>query len=344
MQSSLLRDSSRSTRFRPQLTELESRITPVVAYALSDNRLIAFDTSNPAAASAPLAITGVNSSETLVGIDVRPQNGMLYGLGYNPNIGTVQLYLINNTNGVATPVGATGQFQSAGGTPMRVGVNANSRIDLDFNPAADRLRVVVSNGGATGGGQNFRINPNNGQFIDGDFGGPGTVAGLNMDGEIKGATFTVQGTAYTNNFPNTGAVTTQYTLDDVSSQIAIQNPPNSGTQTAAQTRYSSLRVQPRHLRRLRHRLERRRARDERGGDLRDCLRLRQRLRQYLPADHDLPPDRPDDRHRDQPRPDSRRAASSESRSAATATQCRPVRHAHDRLGAQRHDDATRPLQ
>src|SRR5262245_40238426 len=83
------------------------------AVALSNNALIRLDTGNPGAADAPVAIVGVNPGEVMVGIDIRPQNGYLYGLGYNSGSGTVQLYAVSYRNGKAAPVGASGTFVAA---------------------------------------------------------------------------------------------------------------------------------------------------------------------------------------------------------------------------------------
>jgi hypothetical protein len=191
---------------------------------IGGNRLVAFASTFPAGLEAPTAITGINAGETLVSIDRRPQNGFLYGLGFNDVAGTVQLYSISPTSGVATPIGTTGSFVGADGvTPTPVGAGAGTRFGIDFNPTVDRVRVVNS------AGQNFRMNPNNGAFVDGN----ATVANLNMDGGINGPTTTVQETAYTNSAPSATA-TTQYTLDASTDALCIQNPPNAGTQTACQ--------------------------------------------------------------------------------------------------------------
>src|SRR5687767_12637108 len=50
---------------------------------LSNNMLSAFPATFPAGFEAPVAITGVMTGDVLVSIDRRPQNGFLYGLGYN---------------------------------------------------------------------------------------------------------------------------------------------------------------------------------------------------------------------------------------------------------------------
>ncbi len=168
------------------------------------------------------AITGLTAGDTLVGLDVRPLNRFLYGLGFNNVAGTVQLYAVDPNNGRATPVGTAGGFVDGAGNPAAI---QGTDFGFDFNPSVDRIRVVTNTG------QNFRMNPNTGAFIDGDLGGAaGSVAGVNQDGPINGGTTTVDGAAYTNNAMNNGGVTTLYTLDAITNALYIQNPPNAGTQ------------------------------------------------------------------------------------------------------------------
>jgi Domain of unknown function (DUF4394)/Calx-beta domain len=189
-----------------------------------DNRIAALTAALPSRSATPVAVSGLNAGDSLVAIDVRPQNGRLYGLGKNTMAGTVQLYHISPLTGVATAVGTTGTFVAVDGTtPVPI---TGTRFGMDFNPTVDRLRI------ATNTGQNFRMNPNTGAFIDGDLGGAaGSVPGLNQDGPINSGTTSVGAAAYTNNAPNV-TVTTLYTLDPASDQLFIQNPPNAGTQTS----------------------------------------------------------------------------------------------------------------
>ncbi len=188
---------------------------------LSNNMLAAFPSVAASGFDTPVAITGLNTGDTLVSIDRRPQNGFLYGLGYNATAGTVQLYNISSQTAVATPIGAVGSFVAAdGATPVRIGADASTTFGMDFNPTVDRVRVVNS------AGQNFRMNPNNGALVDFD----ATTPGVQMDGAINGPTMSVQETAYTNSVPN-ATVTTQYTVDQTIDALCIQNPPNNGTQT-----------------------------------------------------------------------------------------------------------------
>ena len=72
---------------------------PAHAFALSGSNLISFHPASPTVANTT-AITGVNASETLVGIDFRPQNGLLYGLGVNAASDTATLYVISQRTGV----------------------------------------------------------------------------------------------------------------------------------------------------------------------------------------------------------------------------------------------------
>jgi hypothetical protein len=205
-------------------------VTPDAQAVTDASEVVSFNTQQPLSASIS-TFSGITVGQTIVSIDRRPQNGLLYGLGYAPATGVIQLYLLSLRGGVATAIGTTGIFVDGAGDPARVGSDASSKIGMDFNPSVDRIRVVTNTG------QNFRINPNTGAFVDGDLGGgSGSVAGLNMDGPINGGTITLGETAYTNNQPSTIASppTTQYTLDAATDSLFIQVPPNAGTQTSGQ--------------------------------------------------------------------------------------------------------------
>ncbi|MCW1913336.1 DUF4394 domain-containing protein [Luteolibacter sp. GHJ8] len=191
-------------------------------YVLTDdNRLVSFCDTAVASASPPMAITGLQSGDSLVAIDVRPLNQQLYGLARNTTSGGLALYHLSPETGTANLVGPAQPLVDASGTPVATAAN---RFDIDFNPAVDRLRIVSTSG------LNVRMNPNTGDYLDSSE----TTAGMNPDGPINGATTGVDGTAYTNNDPVTG-ITTQYTFDSSTDSIYIQNAPNSGTQTEGKT-------------------------------------------------------------------------------------------------------------
>ncbi len=159
---------------------------------------------------APVAITGLQSGESLVGLDFRPVSGILYGLG-----STSRVYTINQVTGVATQVG------SAPFTPALSG----TEFGFDFNPVPDRIRLVSNNG------QDLRLNPNNGALAATD-----GMLKFNTGDPNAGATPSLVGSAYTNNFAG-GVVTTLYNIDSKLDTLVTQGSingapvsPNDGTQ------------------------------------------------------------------------------------------------------------------
>lgn len=193
-----------------------------LAYALSGNALRTFDPAQPSSATFQ-PVSGINAGETLVGIDVRPANGMLYGLGVNAGNDTGTLYVISR-DAFASPVGTAGSIAFTTDGATLVDLPAGD-YGFDVNPVADRIRVVTSTG------LSFRVNPTTGAPLDGNNGG-GTVTGTNPDGPINGATTGAGGAAYTNSGSNLATATTLYALDATTDQLTIQNPPNTGTQTS----------------------------------------------------------------------------------------------------------------
>jgi hypothetical protein len=161
--------------------------------------LVTFDSATPGTIGASVAITGLQSGESLLGIDRRPADGLLYGLGSSSRV-----YTINTTSGLATAVGAT-PF-----TPALTG----TAFGFDFNPVPDRIRVVSTDT------TDFRLNPNN-----------GTVAGMDTPlayaAGDKGAGIIprVVGLAYTNNFNGT-AVTTLFGIDSNRDVLVMQGGPD----------------------------------------------------------------------------------------------------------------------
>ncbi|GAA1808133.1 hypothetical protein GCM10009795_061690 [Nocardioides hankookensis] len=193
------------------------------AYALNGSSLLSFATADPSDVTAK-PITGVAAGDTLVGLDVRPQNGQLYALGVNATADTATVYVVHEQTGYAAVVGTPGSvsFTTDGATTVDLPDPATVGYGFDINPAVDRIRV-------TAGSLNFRVNPNTGAPVDGNNGG-GVATGTNPDGPTNSGTTTVDGSAYTNNLPTTANVTTLYTLDAATNSLYIQNPANSGTQ------------------------------------------------------------------------------------------------------------------
>jgi hypothetical protein len=165
----------------------------------ADQRLVTVPECAPARMKAIGAVSGLAGADTaLVGIDFRIQDGLLYGVGDGGGV-----YRIDTKTAVATPVS---QLTPAPDDPQ---------AGVDFNPAADRLRVISA------AGQNLRHDIVGGTTTeDGD---------LNYNGMLATG---VSGAAYTNNDldPNTG--TTLFDIDVTLDQLVIQSPPNAGALAA----------------------------------------------------------------------------------------------------------------
>ena len=156
-----------------------------------------FDSATPGTIMTGVAVTGLQTGETLLGIDRRPATGELYGLG-----STSRLYVINSTTGAATQVGSAGAFTLSG-----------TAFGFDFNPTVDRIRVTSNTG------QNLRLNPTNGTLA-----GTDTAANYGAGDPNAAATPRIVGSAYTNNF--SGAVsTTLFVIDSNLDILATQGSP-----------------------------------------------------------------------------------------------------------------------
>ncbi len=193
-------------------------VTGQLAYALAGTNLVTFDTALPSTIRTSVGLTGVDATQTLVGLDVRPANNALYALGYNAaaatGVANSQLYTISAVTGVATPLGAA--------VRLELGTGA---IGFDFNPTVDRIRVVGANR------NNYRLNP--------ALGAASVLAAT--DGVVAyttgTATPTIGAVAYTNSFNGTTA-TTLYNYDLALNQLNTQataNPPADGQLTAVGT-------------------------------------------------------------------------------------------------------------
>ncbi len=178
-----------------------SRTLQVVGLT-GDNRLVCFNEFAPRDARNINFVSNLSGGDTfLIGIDFRVQDRRLYGVG---NAGGV--YMIDTSNAVATLVNR-----------LSVALDGSESYGVDFNPAADRLRITSSRG------QNLRhnLNPGGVTIADGALNyAPGTTA------------LGIVGSAYTNNDLDANTATTLYALDSTLDQIALQSPPNNGTLAA----------------------------------------------------------------------------------------------------------------
>lgn len=170
----------------------------------SNNFLVAFNPNNLNAVQIP--VTGLGLTETLVDLDFRPATGQLFGLS---NVG--RLYTVNALTGAATIVGNS--------TPVNL---IGTRFGIDFDPIADRLRVVSNSD------QSLRLNPSTGELTNSD---PFlTYAATDANSSTSPDTTRI---AYGNNRPG-AAATTLYAIDNSLNLLATQGSP-AGTPTAANT-------------------------------------------------------------------------------------------------------------
>src|SRR4051812_11802290 len=81
-----------------------------VPLVLSDGTsLVNADTNNLPAPGLPIAVTGMQAGESLVGIDQRPSTGQLLGVG-----STSRIYVLDPATGAATQIGTAGAFSLSG--------------------------------------------------------------------------------------------------------------------------------------------------------------------------------------------------------------------------------------
>lgn len=168
---------------------------PAVGLA-GDRTIVWFDTET-GAISKTAEIEGV---DMLHGFDVRPADGKLYGVAGDGTIVT-----IDTATGAAT-AGAKLSTMLPGGVAGMV----------DFNPVADRIRVMGADG------TNLRVHPDT---------GAATVDGkLNFEAGDKNAEATpmVVATAYTNSVGKPEA-TAMYDIDAGLGALLRQTKPNDGT-------------------------------------------------------------------------------------------------------------------
>lgn len=159
-----------------------------------DHRLIRFAAAQPETITRRLALRGLPPGERLLGIDYRVARGQMYALGRSG-----QLYTVDTDTGTLSPVG------SGIGWPL-----LGARVGIDFNPAADRLRVV------TEAGQNLRVHPDTGALVDLDPQAPGlqadTVLGYPAGDAQAGRAPRVVAAGYTYN-QRDAKLTTNYAID-----------------------------------------------------------------------------------------------------------------------------------
>ncbi|MEV0889067.1 DUF4394 domain-containing protein [Streptomyces microflavus] len=168
----------------------------------ADQRLVEFTVDRPARTTNIGKVSGLRGDTKVVGIDFRVQNEKLYGVGDKGGI-----YSLNTANAKAVKV-----------SQLTVALSGK-RFGVDFNPAANRLRVISDTG------QNLRHNIDDNAAplvttVDGTLTNPTTPPSTAMG---------VTGAAYTNNDLNTATATTLFDIDTMTDRVSLQSPANAGT-------------------------------------------------------------------------------------------------------------------
>jgi len=164
-----------------------------------DDTLTMIDTAT-LKAGASMKVAGITGK--IAGIDVRPADGMLYALAADGAIYTV------DKSGKATMK-----------SKMEKVLPAGAMATVDFNPAADRLRVIGSDG------TNLRVNVDDGKTtVDGSL----KFAETDMH---KGEQPMIVAGAYTNSVKGTKE-TALYDIDGKIGGLIKQVPPNDGVLVA----------------------------------------------------------------------------------------------------------------
>lgn len=148
---------------------------PTLAYTLSENEeLLRLDTRAPQTVQARVPVTGLGRGDQLIALSLRAADNQLYALARSG-----QLYRVDAASGVAQKMGTgatpAGTATFGTGTGISGIIFSGDTFGVDFNPVADRLRVVSDRG------QNLRIDPATSVAVDGD----PAVAGRQPDASLR---------------------------------------------------------------------------------------------------------------------------------------------------------------
>ena len=132
----------------------------------------------------------------ILGVDVRPADGMLYGVTSDGDVVTIDI--------------RTGQATKK--SKLTEAWKRSAATTFDFNPVADRLRLMSAEG------VSWRSNVDDGAV---------TVDGSHKYKDMAGKTPRIVAGAYTNSIKGTKA-TTLYNIDVATGSLVSQNPPNDG--------------------------------------------------------------------------------------------------------------------
>ena len=176
----------------------------LVVAVTAAHELITFQAGEPGRILERRPVAGLPAGDRLVGIDFRVARGVLYALSQ-----AGRLYTLDIPSGALRPVGAAPAV-----VPLKGQV-----FGFDFNPAADRIRVVSNTG------LNLRLHPDTGAVVDGD----PAAEGVQPDPWLRYAASDVNagrapdiaGAAYTYNTQDS-KITTNYVIDRALGVLVMQ--------------------------------------------------------------------------------------------------------------------------
>jgi len=180
-------------------------------YGLTSSGSIAkFSSADTSTITTTPIISGLQSSESIVAIDFRPADNLLYGVGSSS-----RLYKLDKNTAVATLVGDVFSTTLVG-----------TLFGADFNPAVDRLRIISNLD------QNIRINPANGELTAAD-----TAVAYDAIDTNNGVDPSIIGVAYSNNLAGTTSTTAMGVDSALGILVRVGGPngspsPNGGVLTS----------------------------------------------------------------------------------------------------------------
>ena len=149
--------------------------------------LIHFNAGQPQRFLQRKPLLGLEPGDRLIGIDYRVARGVLYAVAASGRV-----YTLDTVSAVLTRVGS--------GAPV---VLSGQHFGVDFNPVADRIRVVSDSG------QNLRLHPDTGAVA-------ATDPPLRAAAPVR-----IAGAAYTYNKQD-GKLTTNFAIDIASGTLMVQ--------------------------------------------------------------------------------------------------------------------------
>jgi len=165
------------------------------------NNLIRFGRMTPQTVTLRAPITGLQTGESILGIDFRPADNLLYALG-----STNRVYLLDTLTAAATPISILPFVPALTG----------SSFGFDFNPVADRIRIHSNIG------ENERLDQRTGVVAAIDTALAYAVGDANFGNAPR-----IVASAYTNSVPSaTGTVL--YAIDSNRDILVSIPSPNSG--------------------------------------------------------------------------------------------------------------------